>query len=247
MNAPVANGEADAGLDDDDAVDLLTQTQHVSGRSDQEQLHSGLVQATENGEIHDNGTGDMAFPESLEPYEEVAQDDTEISSEEDEDEETDNMNGFNGQVESEAVQTQGLVDLEAFLDGEEDTVEEEEEMEEEEKIEERADQALEDPNLDEQDKEAGSAEQIMEDDTQAIASTKASLGDAADMVELEQETLETQESWNIRKGKAGPVQPQQIIRGAQSRYAPETSRPVLAELIKCNSETVPHRADKPRE
>lgn len=220
MHAPLGNGkEAEAGLDDDDAVDLLTQAQHVSGRSDQDQLHPALDHNQSQGQSFENGNAGMAFPESIEQYEEVAaQDGTEISSEEDQDDQNDDSAGLNGEVEPETVQTQGLVDLEAFMDGEEEGVEEEEELEEQEEVEEDANDNVGTLEQDDQEEQADFADQAEEQDAETIASTKASIGDAAQTLDLdEEETLETQESWNIRKGKAGPVQTQQIIRGVQQK------------------------------
>lgn len=217
-NVPPANENHGAALNDDDAVDLLTQTQHISGRSE-EQFHS-LTHERSNSEVHEAGNGEVVFPESLEPLEEVARENSEVFSEDDEDENLVEPNGP-GAAESQAVQTQGLVDLEAFMDGEEDNAEEEEEVEEPEELEGegKGSQIAGHLEPDGQQELPEDAEELPEDDVQVMTGNKASLGDAAEAVDLESETVETQEGWNIRKGKSGPLQPQQIIRGAtRKRY-----------------------------
>lgn len=199
--------DVEAALDDDDAVDLLTQTQHVSGRSDPEQVFNPALQPI-------NGNEDVAASETQEPYEDLVQDPVVEAVVVEQEEMAVSIDQLNGNVE--ATQTLGLADLEAFMEGEE----EEEEIESEEEIEEEEEptQAQENGHVDEP--EVNGMEPTDNDDLVATTSTKASLGDAPKTIELEEEmveTVETQASWDIRKGKDEPVRPEQIIRGHKQK------------------------------
>jgi hypothetical protein len=210
---------AEVALDDNDAVDLLTQTQRVSGRSDPEEVLNPALHQDIAEEEPINGDVDIAAPETLESYEELAQD-PDVGAIEQE-EESVPVNQLNGSLE--ATQTLGLADLEAFMDGDE----EEEEVESEEEIEgEEPTQGQENGSIAQP--EADDLEPNGNDNLSAVVSIEATLGDAT-AIDIEQETLEitetaetvevveTQESWDIRRGKDQPVRPEQIIRGRNGK------------------------------
>jgi hypothetical protein len=211
---------AEVALDDDDAVDLLTQTQRVSGRSDPEEVLNPALHQDIAEEEPINGDVDIAAPETLGSYEELAQD-PDVGAIEQE-EESVPVNQLNGSLE--ATQTLGLADLEAFMDGDE----EEEEVESEEEIEgEEPTQGQENGSIAQP--EADDLEPNGNDNLSAAVSIEATLGGAPEAIDIEQETLEitetaetvevveTQESWDIRRGKDQPVRPEQIIRGRKGK------------------------------
>ena len=201
-------------LDDDDVVDLLTQAQHVSGRSDQEQVYNPALDQDRASGGRLNGHDDVAVPVLLEPYVDLADDGVVGSIAEDQTQQSLHSEQLNGTLE--ATQTLGLADLEAFMEGEdeEELLESEEEVEEEETT-----QSLQNGHV------AQAEPNVMEtrdnDEQLATTSTNAELGDILDinmLFEETVETMETQESWDIREGKDRPVHPAQIIRGpAQKR------------------------------
>lgn len=206
------DNEAEVPLDDDDAVDLLTQAQRVSGRSDQEEAYNPALGQDRAVEQPVNGDDDIAVPESLELYVDLMQDGFGESVAAEQSEQSLPVEQPNGTLE--ATQTLGLADLEAFMEGEEEEelIESEEEMEEEEV------QDLEDGRV------AAASPNGMgfdnNDDHLATTSTNAELGDIPDTAVLEQETVEsteTQESWNIRKGQDEPSRAAQIIRGRMQK------------------------------
>lgn len=205
----VEDNEADVPLNDDDAVDLLTQAQGVSGRSDQEEAFNPALNEDRAAEQPVNDHDDIAVPESAEPYVDLMQDDFEGSIAEEQTEQSLSDEQPNGTLE--ATQTLGLADLEAFMEGEEEEelIESEEEMEEEEPI-----QDLENGHVTEA--SPNGMDSNNNDDHLATTSTNAELGDIPDTADPEEETvgsMETQGNWNIRKGQDGAVRAAQIIRG----------------------------------
>ncbi|KAJ9119581.1 hypothetical protein QFC22_003290 [Naganishia vaughanmartiniae] len=183
--------------DDDAAVDLLTQTQHVSGRSEQDQHVNMESQQSQSQQQTVETLADNTFPESIEMYETqangpniVGEDEVGPSNAEKQEDELSNA--------YEAAQNDDD-ELENEADEPVEEEEEQEEQEEQEELEtvETQPMAVED-NVPDQEETAESAE----NDVEVVIDLEAD------------ETLETQQSWNIRKGRNGPVTAGNIVREA---------------------------------
>jgi hypothetical protein len=200
--------------DDDAAVDLLTQTQHVSGRSEQDPQLDVNSQQTQSQKQSIETPIDNTFPESIEMYETqvdvldiTSQDEDVATDAEEQDDDGLAIDQSPERSPSAVVPTEqtngneGTPNDEDELDDKEgEQVAEEEEQEEEEEIEivETQPMALND--------EASVKEE--EDARPPATAVEVAIDLEAD------ENLETQPSWDIRKRRNGPVASGDIIREA---------------------------------
>ncbi|KAJ9094434.1 hypothetical protein QFC21_005973 [Naganishia friedmannii] len=195
--------------DDDAAVDLLTQTQHVSGRSEQDQPVNMDSQQTQSQKQSMESLVDNTFPESVEMYETqvdaldiASQDQVGPSNAEEQDDDVleidESPNGSPA-----AVTPIGLAENDERNHANKNELEEEErEEEEQEELEEI---------------ETVETQPMAVDDEAPAREQTAELNDGTVEVVIdleEDETLETQPSWNIRKGQNGPVASGNIIQEA---------------------------------
>ncbi|KAJ9092001.1 hypothetical protein QFC19_008869 [Naganishia cerealis] len=206
---------------DDAAVDLLTQTQHVSGRSEQDNLANFDSQQNQSqSQVPQNGTFGNSFPESIEVYEsqvvvlddrsddELKPSDTVsedgVSENEEAPEGTPETLNAGAEVDQNDVkQPEGEGEKgEEELEGEGEQ-EEEEEDEEKEEVEE-----VEEVEITEKEPVA------VEGETSVMSNAQSHYEAVKAVIDLdEEETSETQQSWKIRKGKNGPLTTGDIVRG----------------------------------